>query len=230
MNSVAYAQEESNEKFSFTFDFANNFVWRGQALNMSPVLQPEFSFNIGNFSIGTWASTPFSSFDYTELDLFVNYQLTPFLSVGIVNYFGYDNSFSTYNYFDFDKENTGHSFDLQVMYEGDNGFNAMVSTIIAGDDLKYNDNGEVKGSNFSTYLELGYGSTTRYGVDWNFCVGFVPMASDFYMIDKANVVNLSFGVSKTFQITPTYSLPLSLNFTVNPAAEAALLTAAIKLF
>ena len=221
VNNDTYAQDESSERISLSLDVASGFVWRGQSLNASPVIQPEIALNFGNFSVGTWASTPFVAGNYKELDLFVNYQFTPSFSIGITNYFEYNNS---WNYFDFKKDNTGHSFDLQLMYEGDNGFKAMVSTIIAGADL--NDKGD---SNFSTYLEVGYGNSFN-GVDWDFCLGFVPMASDFYLIEKANVVNLSFGVYKSFVITPTYSLPLSLQFTVNPALKAAFLTAAIKLF
>ena len=223
-NIGAYAQDESSGKFSLSLDLASGFVWRGQSLNTSPVIQPEIAFNFGNLSVGTWASTPFVTDDYKELDLFINYQITPFFSIGITDYFVYAND--PYTYFDFKKNKTGHNFDLQLMYEGQNGFKALASTIIlSGED--FNAKGD---SNFSTYIELGYGNT-HYGVDWEICAGFVPMASiEFYEIDKANVVNLGFGVSKKFEITPTYSLPLSLQFTVNPAHKAALLTVVMKLF
>ena len=223
----AFGQEERNEsdeKLSISVDVASGFVWRGLALNTSPVIQPSVTFTSGKFSIGTWASTPFSSFDYQELDIFASFQLTPFLSIGITDY--YDNSWGAASYFEYDKKDTGHAFDFQLMYDGNGGFplKAMVSTIFAGSDL--NSKGK---NNFSTYFELGYGSTCRK-VDWEVALGAVPMSSGFYEIEEAKIVNLRFGVSKSFEITPTYSLPLSLNFTINPAAKIAFLTAAVNLF
>jgi hypothetical protein len=59
----------------------------------------------------------------------------------------------------------------------------------------------------------------------------VPFKSvNFYGVDGANVINLGFKLTKSFEITPTYSLPLSMKFTVNPAHKAAFLTAAVTLF
>jgi len=107
----------------------------------------------------------------------------------------------------------------------------MISTIIAGDDLKneWNSDGKRK-NNFSTYIELGYGNTCK-GIDWEIFAGMVPMASEnFYGITGASVINLGLGLSKSFEITPTYSLPLSIKFTVNPTMETVFLSAAITLF
>ena len=227
MTGNVLGQEEGtdgDEKLSLSVDVASGFVWRGLILNTSPVVQPSLTFTAGRFSIGTWASTPFVSYEYQELDIFANFQITPFLSIGITDYF--NNSWGALSYFKYDKEDTGHAFDFQLMYDGSGSLplKAMVSTIFAGDDL--NDKGK---NNFSTYLELGYGNTCKK-VDWEVAIGGVPMSSGFYEIDEAKIVNLRLGVSKNFEITPTYSLPLSLNFTVNPTAKAAFLTASVTLF
>ena len=216
------ASDGNDEKLSLSVEVASGFVWRGISLNSTPVVQPAITFSPGNFSIGAWASTPFTPYEYQEFDIFAEYQISSSLSVGLVSYFDYSSS-----YFDFKKTRTGHAFDLMLMYGGSDNFplRAMVSTIIAGADL--NDKGK---SNFSTYLELGYGNTTQKGMEWEVFTGFVPMKSGFYGLDGANVINLGFGVTKSFDITPTYSLPLSLRLSVNPAYESIFFVASIALF
>jgi hypothetical protein len=221
-----YAQE-NNEKLSVSIDVASGYVWRGLLLNSLPVLQPSIVFSLSKFSIGTWASTPFFSKDdqLQEIDLFVNYRILPFLSLNITDYYAYNSNLSN-SYFNYDKEVTCHALDLQLIYTGNESFplKAIVSTIIAGNDL----NAKRK-NNYSTYIELGYGNTCKQ-VDWEVFAGMVPMSSSFYDVNCINIINLGLGVSKSFQISPTYSLPLSIKFTVNPALESICLTAAITLF
>jgi len=242
-NSNVFAQddadEEDDELINLSADVASGFVWRGLVNNMSPVIQPSITFSPGKFSIGTWTSVPFIRFDESqELDVFIDYQITPSISIGICDYFLYDGS-GEYNYFDYKRTNTGHYLDLQLSYDGSGKIpvRATVSAIIAGGDIdkttfeetvsgNLTDDGK---NNFSTYIELGYGNKLG-GVDWEICMGIVPMWSYFYNIDCPGIVNLGLGVSKSFEITPTYSLPLSLQFTVNPTAKAAWLVAKISLF
>ena len=218
-------EKEVTEKLKLSANVASGFVWRGQSLNSTPVIQPSFTFALGRFSIGSWTSTSFVPNEYKEIDLFASFLITPNLSIGITDYYSYDN-WSSPNYFSLKNDTTAHAFDLQLNYNGLGIFpvRAMVSTIIAGADL--NNKGK---NNFSTYFELGYGNNFS-GVNWDFSVGFVPMSSAFYNLEDFNVVNVSLSLSKSFTITPTYSLPLSLTFTVNPAEKAAFLTAAITLF
>ena len=226
-----FAQDNDDDgKLSLTVDAASGFVWRGLSNNSTPVIQPAITFTQGKFSIGTWASTPFVPGDYQEIDIFASYQITPALSIAISDYYDCGWNWDNDRYFNYKKEETMHSFDLQLIYNGDENFplKATLSTIIGGSDLKTKD-GKRK-QNFSTYFELGYASTTRSGLDWEIFAGAVPMESEFYDIDGAAVVNIGLGVSKNFEITPTYSLPLSLKFSVNPAHRAAFLVASIALF
>ena len=228
-----FAQSESGEngeKISLTVDVASGFVWRGLTLNTSPVVQPGITYSPGKFSVGAWASTPFTPGEYHEFDIFASFQLTPSLSIGLTDYYVYGfNSWNPNSFFNYKKEETYHSLDLQLIYEGSENFplKAMISTIIGGDDLIFKD-GKMK-KNFSTYFELGYGSTTQ-SFDWEIFAGFVPMESDFYGIDDAAIINLGFGVTKSFVITPKYSLPLSFKLSVNPAYESVFLVASIALF
>ena len=230
--SRTYGQEK-NDRLSLSVDVATGFIWRGLSLNSSPVVQPSFTFAPGKFSVGAWASVPFTPDEYQEVDVFVNYQFTPSISLCLTDYFG-DNywGWSTPSYFNYKRDETVHAFDLQFIYDGSGGFpvKTMISTIIAGDDFKneWSEDGKRK-RNFSTYIELGYGNTSK-GVDWEVFAGFVPMASDFYNISDGDVINLGLGLSKSFEITPTYSLPLSVKFTVNPSRKIVFLTAAITLF
>ena len=220
--------QEDGEKLSLTVDLASDFVWRGLQINSTPVIQPSVTFSQGIFSIGAWASTPFTRIfnEHKEFDIFAELQLSSSLSLGLISYYDYSAP-----YFKLKKEETAHDLDLYLTYDGSGGFpiRVLASTIIGGGaDLKWKD-GKNKRA-FSTYLELGYGRTTNGGIEWNAFLGFVPMESNFYEIDGAAIINLGFGVTKSFEITPTYSLPLSLKLTVNPAYEAVYLTAAVKLF
>jgi len=221
--------QENPSKFSLSMDVASGFIWRGLPLNTSPVVQPSFTFAPGKFFVGAWASTPFTPNEYQEIDLFVGIQFTPAFSISLTDYFGY--GWLAPSYFKFKKEETGHVLDLQLVYDGTGSFplKAMISTILAGNDLKGEWDGSTREKNHSTYIEIGYGNNCK-GVDWEIFIGGVPMASEFYGIDGEKFINLGVGVSKSFEITPTYSLPLSVKFTVNPAMEAVFLSAAITLF
>ena len=225
-NSYTYAQENDN-KVSLSVDMASGFVWRGLLFNSLPVVQPSITFSSGKISLGAWASTPLVSRDDQpqEVDIFVNYQIMPFLLLNITDYYVYHSNLSN-SYFNYKKEETCHTLDLQLIYTGSEYFpvKAMISTFIAGNDLN------AKGkNNYSSYIELGYENTLK-GINWEVFTGMVPMASSFYDINCINIINLGLGVSKSFQITPAYSLPLSIKFTINPASESIYLTATIALF
>ena len=217
--------QENGEKFNLSVDVASGFVWRGIPISTTPVIQPSITFAQRFFSIGAWASTSFDILEHQEFDIFVELDVAPSSTLGLISYYGYS-PFG--NYFDFKKETTGHAFDLYFRYNGSNGLKATLSTIVGGNDLRLK-NGQLK-QNFSTYFELGYGNTTMSGIDWEIFAGLVPMKSDFYAIDGAAFINLGLGVSKNFEITPTYTLPLSLKLSFNPAYDAAFLTATISLF
>jgi hypothetical protein len=225
-NSKIYARED-DDKINLSLDVASGFVWRGLVINTLPVLQPSFSFSPGKFSMGAWASTPLvsGSDQPQELDLFANYRLLPFLSINITDYYIY-NANSSNSYFNYHKNETCHALDLQLIYSGCDRFpiKAMISTIIAGNDPNSRGN-----NNYSTYIELGYENSLK-GVDWEVFAGMVPMSSSFYAIDGAHVINLGLGLAKKIPVTESYSLPLSMTFTINPAAKSVFLSAIMTLF
>jgi len=235
-NSSRIYGQENTDKVSLSVDVASSFIWRGLALNTSPVIQPSFTFTPGKFSMGVWASTPFTSGEYQEVDVFINYRFTPSLSISLSDYFGYDYSWwDSPAYFNYKRGETNHIYDLQLIYDGTGKFpiKTMVSTIIAGDDLRWSGKNSWEGkwkNNFSTYIELGYENRCK-SVDWEIFAGMVPMASEnFYGITGASVINLGLGLSKSFEITPTYSLPLAIKLAVNPAMESVFVSAVITLF
>jgi len=220
--------QEKSEKVNLSIDVANNFIWRGFANNTTPVVQSSVTFSpTGKLLFGTWTSTPFST-DWDEqpilLDVFFELQILPALSLFVTSYYVYGAGW-TESYFNLKKEETGHAFDAQLKIGTDDfPLRAMISTIFAGNDL--NEKGK---NNYSTYIELGYGKSGNHA-DWEIFTGAVPMKSGFYGLTGADVVNLGFKVTKSFEITPTWSLPVSMKFTVNPARRAAFLTAAVALF
>ena len=227
MEENVFAQEDKDNKLDVTVDVASGIIWRGIPNNMNPVVIPSFNFKPGRFSIGAGASIPFSPGEYQEISIFAEYEILPSFKVCITDFYWYcADSLGNYrSHFNYNKETTSHAIDLQLFYEGPGGFKAMLSTIIAGADL----NSKEDKNNYSTYLELDYGNTFK-NVDWDVCAGFVPMKSGFYGTSGANFVDISTGVSKKFEITSKYSLPVSLRFIVNPATKLTYFVVAITLF
>ena len=219
--------QEKSEKINLSMDVASNFIWRGLAVNTTPVMQSTVAFlPESRFSFGVWASAPFSADGGAQpcgMNLFFNVQLSRFLTLNVTDYFVYGSGSA--DYFNLKKDETGHFFDVKLIFDSEDfPLKAMVTPIFAGSDL--NDKGK---NNFSTYIELAYKKSGKH-VNWGIFTGAVPMASDMYGIDGANVVNVGFNVSKSFQINPNWSMPLWMKFSVNPAGRTAYLTAGISLF
>ena len=231
-------QNDNSPRLNLNVDIASGFVWRGITLNTSPVFQSNATFTSGNFLAGVWTSSPFfirgDEDSFRGLDLFAFYQLSPSFSIGIINYFPHDERhyWGDTSYFNYKREETGHAFDFVATFESRGGFRAMSSVIFAGWDpnpteLVTNDEWR---RNFSTYLEIGYGNTTSSGLSWELFAGGVLMESMFYGVDGAAIINLGAAASRTIEVTPTFSLPLTLRLSMNPANQSAHLTASIALF
>jgi len=208
------------------------------------VIQPTIKYNITNkLSVGTWATTNFktdyfyadgnASKGYQELDFFVSYKVNKYFTVQLWDYYwpsvekveGIDNRFFNY------KSNGVKTVDLILLFDFSDvwlPFNLTLSSLLAGNDFRYDGNGENPTQNFTTYIEIGYNfenifKKTRIkafqninlqpalGVVFNNQAGYYT-SGDYV---KPSVVNLSLKANRKFKINKHFSMPVFINYIHN---------------
>jgi hypothetical protein len=213
-------------EFSVGADIMSRYIWRGVDFGNSPSIQPTVEFSAGDFAIGSWGAFSIDTDVYQELDLYVSYTIADMISIGVTDYFfpAYPSENPTFknNYFNFDGDETGH------MLEGNLGFECkkIPLTISANVGFYGADKNEDGDSNFSTYIEVGYGGTLNE-VAWNTFIGITP--SEGLYGTEFGVVNMGLNLAKEVKITESFSLPVSGGLIFNPQNENAFLVFGISL-
>ncbi|MEK8180178.1 TorF family putative porin [Flavobacterium buctense] len=234
--------EKDEKKLSLNLDVVSRYLWRGQCWGGDYVaIQPTIEYAVSSkLSLGFWATTNFKSDyfypdgvsaykGYQEIDFYVTYQITDFLQFQLWDYYwpsvssveGVDNTFFNYGsdgsktvdamlYFDFSE---GYQFP----------FNATISTLVAGNDFRYDSNGENPKQNFTTYLELGYAFDFFQNIEISPVVGAVlnNKAAYYTYADYGKVSFTNFGITATkeFDLGNGISMPIALNYTHNGASK-----------
>lgn len=243
------AQEEDKRLF-LNLDIVNRYLWRGQCWGGNYVaLQPTIEYKVSpKFTLGLWATTNFKNDyfypdgvtyykGYQELDIYLYYQVNDFLQFQLWDYYwpsvssveGVDNSFLNYGKDGVKTVDAIFYFDFSEGYKYP--FNATISTLIAGNDYRYDSNGENPKQNFTTYLELGYTFTffenisskalqklevsPVVGAVWNNKAEYYTYAD----YDKFSFTNLGITTTKEFDLGKGISMPIALNYTHNGASK-----------
>lgn len=230
-------------KFEILIDISNRYIWRGQSWGGNyAVVQPTIKYHFAdNFHVGAWATTNFKNeyfYDdgsyykgYKELDIFLNYDVTSYLSVQLWDYYwptvqkveGIDN-----NYFNYSK-NGVKTVDFSLLFDFSENWlpvNATISTLVAGNDFRYDENGENPKQNFTTYIELGYKFEDIFPknkifkkIDLVFNAGMVLNNQAGYYTagnyNKPSIVNMSVKLTKELELTKKIALPVFVNFIHN---------------
>ena len=241
---------EKEKKLSLTVDFVSRYLWRGQCWGGNYVaVQPTIEYEISpKITLGFWATTNFkddyfypdgvtSYKGYQEIDFYVTYQLNDFLQFQVWDYYwpsvekveGVDNGF-----FDYGKDGV-KTVDAMLYFDFSEGykypFNATISTLVAGNDFRYDSNGENAKQNFTTYLELGYTFTLfekssikgLQGIELDPIIGAVLNNKAGYYsyadYDKVSLCNLSIKATKEIDLGKGITMPLSLNYVHNGATQ-----------
>ncbi len=242
------AKVENKKRLDVRVDFLSRYLWRGQCWGGDyAVVQPTIQYAVTpKLLLGFWATTNFKKDyfypdgetaykGYQEIDFYVTYKLADFLQLQVWDYYwpsvsrveGVNNGFFNYGkdgsktvdailYFDFSE---GYKFP----------FNATISTLIAGNDYRYDSNGENAKQNFTTYLELGYTFTLFeksvckainsieiapvIGAVLNNKAGYYSYAD----YDEVSFVNMGIKTTKEFDLGAGIAMPLSLCYTHNGA-------------
>lgn len=237
-------------KFKFSIDLVSRYVWRGQCWGGDYLaVQPSIDYRINpKLTVGFWGSTNFRSDyfygdgvsaykGYQEIDFYIYYKITDFLEIQVWDYYwpsvrrveGVDN-----NYFNYGRDGS-KTIDAMLCFDFSEGykypFNATLSTLVAGNDFRYDSNGENPKQNYTTYLEVGYTFTLfenhksklLKGIDIDPMAGFIfNNKAEYYTFadyDKVSFVDLGVTVSKEFELGYDIKMPVMLTYTHNAASK-----------
>lgn len=100
---------------------------------------------------------------------------------------------------------------------------STLSTFIAGNDFKYDKNGQNPKQNFTTYIEFTYKYKTFYHIELKPCIGAVlNNQAQYYKTgdyDKICFVNISIKTLKKIALKNSFEMPITLNFIHNAATK-----------
>lgn len=228
------ASAQTTTSLNTGVDLMSRYIWRGMNLGgSSPSIQPSLEFSAGNFTIGTWGAFNMSdAFSLQETDLYLSYTIREMFSLTLTDYFFPDEMLDKNNYFEFNKDSTGHLLEGTLAF---NGTEKIPFTLIAAVNFWGADAKKADGKNqFSTYIELGYNGKCK-DVNYNLFLGLTPTSPDkdagetgFYG-SEAGIINLGIKAEKEIPITDKFSLPLSTSFIVNPQTQNVFLVVGISL-
>ena len=240
---------EKEKKLSLKLDIVSRYLWRGQCWGGDYLaVQPTIEYKVtSKVTLGFWGTTNFKNEysyadgtiykGYQETDFYATYQLNDFLQFQVWDYYwpsvekveGVDNNFFNYGKDGVKTVDAIWFFDFSEGYKYP--FNATISTLIAGNDFRYDSNGENAKQNFTTYLELGYTFTLfeksskkgLKGIELDPVIGAVLNNKAGYYsyadYDKVSFCNLGIKAIKEIDLGKGITMPLSLNFVHNGATQ-----------
>jgi Bacterial protein of unknown function (Gcw_chp) len=240
---------EKEKKLELSIDFVSRYLWRGQSWGGNyNAVQPTIEYALTpKLTLGFWGTTNFKNDyfypdgtagkGYQEIDFYASYQLHDFLQLQLWDYYwpsvekveGIDNSFFNYGNDGVKTVDAILYFDFSEGYKYP--FNATISTLVAGNDYRYNSDGESPKQNFTTYLELGYTFTffeksavkTFQNIEVSPTIGTVLNNKAAYYsagdYDKVSFVNMGAKATKEFDLGKGITMPLSLNYIYNGATK-----------
>lgn len=255
--SFIYAQENSTNKapklaidstsvykqhkVTFNIDFVNRYLWRGQSWGGDyAVIQPTLEYNPTNkLTFGIWATSNFKSDyfyedgetsykGYQEIDLYVCYKITKYLSAAIWDYYwpsvskveGVNNSFFNYGTNSSKTLVTELNFDFTELKLP---LQTTISTFISGNDFKYDENGENPKQNYTTYIEIGYLVNTFKEIELNPIIGAVlNNQAEYYTsgdYNKVSFINLGIKASRNFQLGHSFEMIPFINYIHNSTTK-----------
>lgn len=235
-------ESKKESKFEFNVDLLTRYLWRGQCWGGDyAVVQPTITYAATDkITIGFWATSNFKSDyfypdgetsykGYQEIDFNINYQVSPFLSIQLWDYYwpsvsrveGVDNGF-----FNYGKDGV-KTVDLMFVLDFSEyklPLYATLSTLVAGNDFRYDSNGENPKQNFTTYFEAGYTFEELYKkVSFDVLAGVVFNNDAAYYsyadYDRTSLINLSLKATREFKLSERIFMPVSLNYIHNAAKD-----------
>jgi len=211
------------------------------------VIQPSFNYAITKkLSIGIWATTNFhkeyyendgnTQKGYHEFDIGLSYSLNEFLTIQLWDYYWpalQQTEDVDPNYFNYGPDGV-KTVDASIVFDFSDGyrlaFDGTVSTIIGGNDYRYDGDGTTPTRNYTTYVEAGYHFPDIFAIfstkflekiDFHPVIGAViNNEAEYYTYadyNRPSFVNLALNLTREFQIGDSITMPITLIYTHNAA-------------
>lgn len=224
---VFTAKAEVEFEYEVGAEAVSSYLWRGQylgGLSFQPNATVGFAGEHTSMQVGAWGSVGASDWKFSSLkneDPKNRTQFVPEVDiVGSFSFYGITLGFTHYYYCDggnffgwkkateWESEEWSRSttevqfgLDCSEFLPEEHNLYANWYTMVAGNDFKYDENDEIAGNNYSSYLELGYDYTfDDLGLTLGATIGMVPWTSDYYGIEGFAVKNLSLRVDKEWEM------------------------------
>jgi hypothetical protein len=202
-------------------DLVSSYIWRGEDCGHISI-QPTAGLAYKGLSLTAWGSVGFDKDDTKEFDWTVAYSRHNF-TIGVTDYW-FSSPQSSYFKYGSGPANTSH------VYEANLGYDFGILSVNWFTNFAGNDGLTSKGDRaYSSYCEIGIPFKLG-GFGFKAELGVVPYQTSYYS-DATGfaVTNIGIKVSKTIQVTPTFSIPLYVKAIANPSNEKAYLVAGITL-
>lgn len=242
------ADSTKSRRWDVAVDVVSRYIWRGQSWGGAFIaVQPSVNVALTEkLHLGTWATTNFQKEDYfadgeapkgyQEVDFGISYQLLDYLSVQVWDYYwpsiqkaeGTDTGYFNYGPDGVKTVDASLVFDFSEGYKL--AFDATISTLVAGNDYRYNSNGDDPEQNYTTYIEAGYtfkdvldavSAKTLKHINLRPVLGAVlNNQAEYYTYadyNRPSFVNLGVTIAREFQIGKKITMPLTIAYTHNAA-------------
>jgi len=227
--SPATAQKDS---LSIGADLMSRYIFRGMDIGASPSIQPNLTFTTGKFNLGLWGAYTLNKFETQETDIFVTYNINRNFSLTLTDYF-FPSEVSSYNYFDYRKDTTGHLMEGNLIYSGNDKFpiQCLVAVNFYGSDaIRLDHNGHKKGIQYSTYTEISYPlKYFKAFIGANLTKAHTDLGETGFYGNDIGIVNLGLTAHKDIKVSSTYHLPMRLSFITNPQSGNVFLVLGLSL-
>jgi hypothetical protein len=200
--------EEKASPWTTGADFYSSYVWRGTRQGSGPAIQPVIEFTTGFFTAGAWGSFDFN--DYQEVDLYLSFDLTEYVSIGIQDYY-----LPGLPYFDFSAASGSHAYEINLIYSGEH--------VSLEADYVINEAGGIGSCGGDIYFEAGF--------SFDYFSVFMGAGNGWHTYDPEedegtfNVCNIGLEVSRDIKVTDRFSIPVTGQLIFNPDAETMFLVA-----
>jgi hypothetical protein len=206
----------SYAQVNYGVDFMSRYVWRGLSLDKVPSIQPTLEVAAGNLTVGLWGNLPTAGGDhkpFQEVDLY-GYYAIPIgdmsASVGFTDYmvrsYGGD-GFELGTFGDAGQ----HLLELNLKLNGSERLPLVVQ-------FNKNLNNKSADANKSAHTAISYPFSVA-GFDLKATVGAALTKGAYYVVDKADLIETTLEIGRSFDFIPKHSTTIKVIGTYNPVAK-----------
>lgn len=233
------AAQDTYKPFNVNASLKTMHLWRGYKVtdDFMSGINAYYKTQNGKLTVGLWNGQSLEG-DYTEFDYYFSLALTDGLSLSVWDI----NNFSSYpgaDIFNYTNDETSHFVDATLAFQATDALGLSWSTILAGRDFHYDDNGDAKNS-FSNYVEASYTAYTNEDLTVGLKLGGAfAFADDSHFYDRVNpdgtgtdafsIVNIGASVSKKVTLFDQV-LPIGVTAMWNPEQKYGAMELSFSLF